>query len=442
MPIRNLDAKEAYEAILRNLEKHHEMMKFALPMIASENIPSPAVREALASDFGNRYAEGWVGERLYAGCQYIDEIESIAIELGKKLFRSEFIDVRPISGVVANLAAFSAFTKPGDVVFSCSIPTGGHISHAKKTIGGTAGVIRELDVYNYPFDEENFNIDVDKTEAMVKEMDSSGKKPRMFILGASVFLFPHPVKEIADIAKNYDAKIVYDGAHVAGLIAGRIFQDPLVEGADVFTLSTHKTLAGPQHGAIVSWSKYAELIKRIVFPGLTSNHHLHAVAGVAIAFAEALEFYKEYAKAIVINAKTLGQALYERGFNVLYENKGFTESHMILIDVSSYGNGFEVEKKLEECNIFVNRNLLPYDKRMGRDYKAPGGIRIGVQELTRLGMGKSEMIEIADLIKRAVIDKAPSNEIKREVMELRKDFQKVKYCFSSIIDAYEYIRIR
>ncbi|MCS7097566.1 MAG: serine hydroxymethyltransferase [Candidatus Methanomethyliaceae archaeon] len=442
MSIKSLNAREAYEAILRSLEKHHEMMRFSLPMIASENIPSPAVREALASDFGNRYAEGWVGERLYAGCQYIDEVESIAIELGKKLFHAEFVDVRPISGVVANLAAFTAFTKPGDVVFSCSVPTGGHISHAKKTIGGTAGAIRELDVYNYPFDEKNFNIDVDKTEAMIKEMDSSGKKPKMFILGASVFLFPHPVKEIADLAKNYDAKIVYDGAHVAGLIAGGIFQDPLVEGADIFTLSTHKTLAGPQHGAIVSWSKYAESIKRIVFPGLTSNHHLHAVAGVAIAFAEALEFYKDYAKAIVTNAKTLGQALYERGFNVLYDNRGFTESHMILIDVSAYGNGFEVEKKLEECNILVNRNLLPYDKRMGRDYRAPGGIRIGVQELTRLGMGKSEMIEIADIMKKAIIDRTPSKEIKEKVIELRKSFQKVNYCFSSINDAYEYIKIR
>lgn len=442
MVIKDKSPREIYEIILKNLESHHELMKFALPMIASENVPSPAVREALASDFGNRYAEGWVGERLYAGCRYIDEVESIAIELGKKLFHAEFVDVRPISGVVANLAAFSTFAKPGDVALACSIPTGGHISHGKKTIGGTAGAIRELDIYNYPFDEENFNIDVDKTEALVKELDASGKRPKIFITGASVFLFPHPVKELAELAKNYDAKVIYDGAHVAGLIAGGIFQDPLAEGADVFTLSTHKTLSGPQHGAIVSWEKYADWIKRIVFPGLTSNHHLHAVAGVAIAFAEALEFYHDYARAIVSNAKALGQALYERGFNVLCANKGFTESHMLLIDVSNYGNGFEVEKKLEECNIMVNRNLLPYDKRMGRDYKAPGGIRIGVQELTRLGMNKSEMIEIAELMKKAIIDKAPSNKIKEEVIELRKEFQKVKYCFSSINDAYEYIKIR
>jgi glycine hydroxymethyltransferase len=437
-----IDVKIAYENILRCIEAHHEMMKNAIPLIASENIPSPAVREALASDFGNRYAEGWVGERLYAGCKYIDEVESIAIELGKILFNAEFIDVRPISGVVANLAAFSAFANPYDIAFACSIPTGGHISHGKKTIGGTAGAIRELEIYNYPFNEDDFNIDIDKTVSLIKELEANGKKPRLFILGASVFLFPHPVKEIADIAKTYDAKVIYDGAHVAGLIAGGIFQDPLREGADVFTMSTHKTLAGPQHGAIASWSKYAETIKKIVFPGLVSNHHLHAVAGVAIAFAEAIKFYKEYARAIVSNSKTLAQALYELGFDVLYEKRGFTESHMILIDVSKYGNGFEIEKKLEECNILVNRNLLPYDKRMKRDYRAPGGIRIGVQEVTRLGMGKTEMIEIANLIKMAVVDKKDSRTIRDKVIELRKDFQKVKYCFSSINDAYEHIKIR
>jgi glycine hydroxymethyltransferase len=437
-----IDVKIAYENILRCIEAHHEMMKNAIPLIASENIPSPAVREALASDFGNRYAEGWVGERLYAGCKYIDEVESIAIELGKILFNAEFIDVRPISGVVANLAAFSAFANPYDIALACSIPTGGHISHGKKTIGGTAGAIRELEIYNYPFNEDDFNIDIDKTVSLIKELEANGKKPKLFILGASVFLFPHPVKEIADIAKTYDAKVIYDGAHVAGLIAGGIFQDPLREGADVFTMSTHKTLAGPQHGAIASWSKYAETIKKIVFPGLVSNHHLHAVAGVAIAFAEAIKFYKEYARAIVSNSKTLAQALYELGFDVLYEKRGFTESHMILIDVSKYGNGFEIEKKLEECNILVNRNLLPYDKRMKRDYRAPGGIRIGVQEVTRLGMGKTEMIEIANLIKMAVVDKKDSRTIRDKVIELRKDFQKVKYCFSSINDAYEHIKIR
>jgi len=434
--------RDAYESVLRSLENHHAMIKQSLPMIASENVPSQAVREALASDFGNRYAEGWVGERVYAGCKYLDEVESVAIELGKKLFKAEFIDVRPISGVLANLCAFTTFGNPGDVLLACTIPTGGHISHSKKSLGGTAGTVRELDVVNYPFDEENFTIDIDKTAQFVRELKDQGRPPKIFVLGASVFLFPHPVKEIVELAKGYDAKVIYDGAHVAGLIAGGIFQDPIGDGVDAFTMSTHKTLAGPQHGAIVSWSKYAEPIKRVIFPGLLSNHHLHAVAGVAIAFAEALEFYPDYARNIVINSKTLAQALFERGINVLYEKKGFTESHMMIMDVTKYGNGFEVEKRLEKANIIVNRNLLPYDKRMGRDYKAPGGIRVGTQELTRLGMKKSEMEEVADFFKKVICDNKDPAKVALEVAELKKGFQKVNYCFSSTKDAYEYIKIR
>lgn len=434
--------RDAYERVLRSIENHHLTVRNSLPMIASENVPSPAVREAIASDFGNRYAEGWVGERVYAGCKYLDEVESLAIELGKRLFHAEFIDVRPISGVIANLCAFSIFANPGDAIMSCTIPTGGHISHSKKSLGGTAGSIRELDVHTYPFDEEDFAIDLDKTAQVVRDLKDQGKPPKLFILGASVFLFPHPVKEIVQLAKEVGAKVMYDGAHVAGLIAGGIFQDPLGEGADALTFSTHKTLAGPQHGSIASKAEYAEPIKRAVFPGLSSNHHLHAVAGVAIAFAEALEFYPDYARKIVANSKALAQALYERGINVLYERKGFTESHMMIMDVTKHGNGFEVEKKLESANIIVNRNLLPYDKRMGRDYRAPGGIRIGTQELTRIGMGRSEMVEVAELMKKVICDGHEPIKVAREVAELRRDYQKTKFCFSSLTDAYEHIKIR
>jgi glycine hydroxymethyltransferase len=434
--------RESYNKVLTSIANHHATIKESLPMIASENIPSPAIKEAMACDFGDRYAEGWVGERVYAGCKYLDEVESVAIDLGKKLFHSEFIDVRPISGVFANMVAYTVFSNPGDVLMACTIPTGGHISHSKESLGGTAGLVRKLDVQNYPFDEEEFTIDVDKTSNLVKELSGKGKAPKIFMLGASVFLFPHPVKEIINIAKSYDSKVVFDAAHVAGLIAGGLFQDPIGEGVDAMTMSTHKTLAGPQHGTIVSWNKYAEPIKRAIFPGLSSNHHLHAVAGVAIAFAEALEFYHEYAKNIVINSKTLAQALYERGINVLYEKKGFTESHMMLIDVTRYGNGFEIEKRLEAANIIVNRNLLPYDKRMGRDYRAPGGIRIGTQELTHIGLGKSEMVEVADLMKKIIVDNAEPRSVAKEVADLRKDFQKVRYCFSSETDAYAHIKIR
>ena len=421
------------------IDKHHKLFKHVIPLIASENVPSPAVREALACDFGNRYAEGWPGERLYAGCKYVDEVETIALELAKKVYEAEFADVRPISGVMANLVAYTVFTEPGDLMIALPIPYGGHISHGKQKWGGTAGVVRGLKVDRYEFDEENYEIDVDATR---RRIEKKGLKPRLFMLGASVFLFPHPVKEVADLAAEFDAKVVYDAAHVAGLIAGKVFQDPLREGADMTTLSTHKTLAGPQHGMVLSWNKYAEDIKRIVFPGLHSNHHLHAVAGVAIALAEALAFYREYARKIVENAKVLAQALYERGIKVLYEHRGFTESHTIIADVSEYMNGLEAEKLLERANIILNRNLIPKDYKLKTDYRAPSGIRIGVQEITRLGMGKGEMIEIAELIKKVLVDKRPPEEVAEKVVELRKDFQHVKYAFTSETEAYEHILIR
>ncbi len=433
------EGRRYFQRILELIDKHHRLFKSVIPLIASENIPSPAVREALTCDFGNRYAEGWPGERLYAGCRYIDEVEKIALELAKKVYEAEFADVRPISGVVANLVAYTVFTKPGDLMIALPIPYGGHISHGKEKWGGTAGVVRGLKVDRYEFDEENYEIDVDATR---RRIERKNLKPKLFMLGASVFLFPHPVKEIAELAAEFDAKVVYDAAHVAGLIAGKVFQDPLREGADMVTLSTHKTLAGPQHGMVLSWNRYAEEIKRAVFPGLLSNHHLHAVAGVAIALAEALAFYREYARRIVENAKALAQALYERGIKVLYEHKGFTESHTIIADVSEYMNGFEAEKLLERAHIILNRNLIPKDYRLKTDYRTPSGIRIGVQEVTRLGMGKNEMVEIAELIKKVLVDRRPPEEVADEVVELRKDFQHVKYAFTSETEAYEHVLIR
>ena len=207
-------------------------------------------------------------------------------------------------------------------------------------------------------------------------------------------------------------------------------------------LSTHKTLFGPQGGAVLSFEKYAEQIKKATFPSNTSNHHLHNMAGKAIAFAEMLEFGKQYAKQDVSNAKALGQALHERGFNLLGEHKGFTETHQVAVDVTKYGLGGDMERALESANIIVNRQLLPGDIQAGRHYQNPGGIRIGTSEITRLGMKETEMVEVADLIKRIVIDKHEPKKVKTDVVEFRKDFQKVHYCFPSARKAYEYIKVR
>jgi len=435
-------AQDEYNRVLDLLQQHHEWFQESIPLIASENIPSPAVREALTTDFGNRYAEGWPGERVYAGCRFIDQVEFKCIELMKKLFNAEFVDVRPISGVVANLVVYTAFTEPGDTMMALSIPCGGHITMGKKELGGTAGTVHGLIVEYLPLDYKELNIDVDKAKNRIEKLTGEGKHPKLVMFGASVFPFPHPVKELTETIRSIGGTIGYDAAHVAGLIAGRQFQDPLREGADVVSLSTHKTFFGPQHGGVLSLDKNADKIKRATFPGMVSNHHLHAVAGVTIACAEMIEFGKEYASQIVKNAKALAQALYERGFNVLAEHKGFTQSHVILIDITKYGDGGTIEETLEKANIIINRNLLPWDIKEGRHFQHPGGIRMGVSEVTRLGMKESEMSEIAEFIKRVIIDKEPLEKVTADVAEFRKDYQKVHYCFENATDAYKYIKIR
>ena len=434
--------EEAYERIFASLEKHNQWFNDSIPLIASENVPSPAVREAIISDFGNRYAEGWPGERVYAGCTYIDEVEIQCMNLAKKLFGAEFADVRPISGVVANLAIYSAFSNPGDVMIAPSIPAGGHISHGKKEHSGTAGLVHGLDIEFFAFDSEEMNLDVDKTKAKVEDLSSQGKLPKIAMFGGSVFLFPHPVKELADFLKGYNIHINYDAAHVAGLIAGGEFQDPLREGVDTMTMSTHKTLFGPQGGLVLAFEKNAEVIKKATFPGLTSSHHIHHMAAKAVTFAEALEFGKDFAAQTIKNAKALAEELNNLGFKVLGEKKGFTQSHQAVVNVLDYGDGGKIEADLEKANIIVNRQLIPGDLKAKRHYMNPGGIRLGSSEVTRLGMKESDMQQIASLIKNVVIDNKDAKEVASHVLELRKNFQKTQYCFDNKLGAYEYVKLR
>jgi len=416
------------ESVVDAVRGHHELYANALPLIASENITSNPVRTLLASDLSHRYAEGDVGNRFYQGCKYIDVIEAKAIQYTKELFDAEHVNVKPVSGVTANIAALFALTSPRDRMMALSVPNGGHISHSKYSIPA----MRDLELDTFPFDTKEMNID---TAKMLKEIKQ--KKPSLLLFGGSLFLFPHPVPEARVAADEVGAKIVYDASHVLGLIAGNRFQDPLREGADVIASSTHKTFPGPQGAIILCKEEIKEKIEQAVFPGTVSNHHLHHVAGLAVTLAEMLQFGKAYAAQTVTNAKVLAQCLYEGGLDVLCEHKGFTESHQIAIDVLKYGGGAAVAQKLERANILINKNLLPSDK----DPDKPTGIRLGVQELTRIGMKDSEMKEIASLITRVVIAKADVNMIKAEVKELRRGFQDVKYCFDGK-DAYTFPELK
>ena len=427
--------------------KHHEWFKESIPLIASENITSPAVDEACSCDFSHRYAEGWSGQRVYAGCSFIDEIEDICMDLAKEYYKCIHADVRPISGVVANLVMYNAFTSDNNGKICCmSIIRGGHISHGPRfaksgrEIFGTAGTTRGLNVEYLAFDNDEMNLDIDASARIIRDFE-----PELVLFGGSLFLFPHPVKELANVAKEVGANIGYDAAHVAGLIGSGYFQDPLREGADVMTMSTHKTLPGPQHGALLSNREdLIDKLRSCAFPAVLSNHHLHNVAGLAIALAEMLEYGKEYHKNVIENAQTLGQALHDQGLNVLMEHKGFTESHQIVVDItnfqSSIGLGGDIEKLLEKANIILNRNGIPSDLAAGRHYQNPGGLRIGTSEITRLGMKKDDMIDIAEFFRKLLIEKKDPKKVKKEVSDFKKEFQEIQYCFQPSNKAYEFMR--
>ncbi len=423
----------SYEEVLDKLEaavvRHNNFYKDSLPLIASENLTCSVARKYYSSDLGHRYAEGKVGERFYQGCDAIDEIEQLALDLTKKLFKAEHANVQPISGVVANIAAFFALTKPSDLIMALSVPCGGHISHDRFSAAG----IRGLKVEYYPFNNEEMEIDVDETMKIALKL-----KPKVFVLGSSLILFPQPVKELAEVASEFDSKVLYDASHVLGLIAGEEFQDPLREGADVVTASTHKTFFGPQRAIILSKKELAEEIDRAVFPGVVSNHHLNTLAALVVSLAEMLEFGKEYASQVVKNAKRLAEKLYDLGFKVIGENKGFTASHQIAVDVSDLGGGSKVAKSLERINVILNKNLLPWDDVSKSS--DPSGIRIGVQEVTRLGMKEDEMEEIAEIMYFRLVKNDSESKLRKRVMELKRRFNTLKYTFKEE-EAYKWGRL-
>ncbi|MGC8681238.1 MAG: serine hydroxymethyltransferase [Thermoplasmata archaeon] len=413
--------------------QHNKFFEESIPLIASENVLSPLAKEMLLTDLSSRYAEGLPGKRYYQGNYYVDQIEILTTELAKKLFNTDYVDVRPISGTNANQAVVFALSNPGDVITTIPLASGAHISSAKF---GTVG-FRGLNPISLPFDTEIMNIDVDLAIKVIKLV-----KPKIALFGQSVFLFPTPLKDLKDALNEAGSYIWYDGAHVLGLIAGKRFQDPLREGAHVVSGSTHKTLPGPQRGIILGnpneedmWDK----IQRAVFPGVISNHHLNTMAALGITLAEHLEFGESYADQVIRNAKKLAQTLHEFGFKVLGEKAGFTQSHTILVDVWQQGGGRRIAEDLEKANIVLNMNLLPYDDQSKPRH--PGGIRIGTQEVTRIGMRESEMVQIAHLIKEVAMDKKDPLRVKDEVKELKSQFKTVKYCFNDNFEAYKYIKL-
>jgi len=401
------------------VKEQNEWRGSCINLIASENVTSRRVRGLMGSDFAHRYAEGHPGERYYQGTEIIDEIESVLKQHMKSLFRCTHTDVRPISGTIANDSVFSRYIRPGDVVMVNSTPGGGHISHHK---AGSVGKYTK-NIVNFPLTADGWHIDVGHTLDLMKALE-----PKVMVMGKSLFLFPEPVRELAPFCRKKGIKLIYDGAHVLGLVAGHQFQDPLGDGALIMTGSTHKTFFGTQRGVILSnlddeeWRK----IDKGAFPGSSSNHHLETLMALSFATFEMMEFGVEYARQVVANAKRLARRLFDAGFKVQAEAFGFTESHQVAIDMSEFGGGDTAARDLKDNRIVANMNLLPFETL--DKATSPAGVRLGVQEMTRVGMKEAEMDRIAELFKRCLIDKKFVGD---EVREFRGLFQEVRYSFDA-----------
>ena len=410
------------------VRRHSTRFENAIPLIASENLLSPYAKELLISDFHSRYAEGLPGERYYEGNEQVDEVEEVCLALAKRLFRCSFADVRPTSGTVSNMAVLKALAEPGDLVGTSRLADGAHISSASFGAFGLRGV---KPVY-YAWDAERMTVDVGRTREILRAV-----RPKVCLFGLSLFLFPMPLEELRPTLEEIGARGWYDAAHVLGLIGGGEFQDPLHEGCVVMSASTHKTLPGPQHGILLAQTEDSELVKRLqggAFPGVTSNHHLNAMAALAVSLAEHLEFGREYARQTVVNARALAQALHDRRFDVLAANLGFTRSHTIAVRVEKEGGGETVARRLADAGIISNKNLLPGDKSP----KHPGGLRLGSPEVTRVGMREKEMERIAELFDDLLHRGRPAAEVLREAAELKRGFTTLQYCFAAGEAAYRY----
>ncbi|MHB8510556.1 MAG: serine hydroxymethyltransferase [Actinomycetota bacterium] len=380
-------------------------------LIPSENYVSKAVLEATGSVLTNKYSEGYAGKRYYEGQQVIDPLETLAIERAKSLFSAEHANVQPYSGSPANLAVYLAFAKPGDTVLGMSLPHGGHLTHGWN-VSITGRYFRSV---QYEVRPDTGRIDYDQVRDLAKR-----EHPKIIWAGGTAIPRAIDFEAFAEIAREAGAIFAADIAHLAGLIAGGAHSSP-IPGADVVTTTTHKTLRGPRGAMILSTSEHASAIDKAVFPGLQGGPHNHTTAGIAVALKEASTAeFKRYASSVVTNAKTLAQALLDRGFDLV---SGGTDNHLILIDLTNRGvPGKVAAKALDRAGIETNYNTVPFDPRKPFD---PSGLRIGTPAVTSRGMGEQQMLQIAEWMDSVI--SSPSDEslqanIASEVRQLCTSF--------------------
>lgn len=400
--IKSKDA-ELYQAMELELSRQRNNIE----LIASENFVSEEVMQAMGSVLTNKYAEGYPAHRYYGGCQFVDIVETLAIERAKKLFGAEHANVQPHSGANANFAVYFAVLNPGDTIMGMSLAHGGHLTHgAAVTVSG-----KYFNSVGYGVSEKTCTIDYDDLEAKVLEV-----KPKIFVCGASAYPRILDFKRIREICDKVGAYMMVDIAHIAGLVAAGLHPSP-VPYADFVTTTTHKTLRGPRGGMILCKEQYAKLIDKAVFPGTQGGPLMHVIAGKAVALGEALtEDFVEYQKQIVKNAKAMSEKFLSLGVKLV---SGGTDNHLMLLDLTDTDvTGKELEKMLDEVNITVNKNAIPFDS------KSPfitSGIRIGTPSVTSRGFKESDCEKVAELIAKIIKEKEGAFDyVREEVAKLVK----------------------
>jgi glycine hydroxymethyltransferase len=406
----NATLREADPVVARLIDRELRRQQQGLEPIASENFASRAVIDAMGTPLTNKYAEGYPGRRYYGGCEVVDEIEQLAIDRLKELFGADHANVQPHSGAQANLAAFMALIPPGEKIMGMSLPHGGHLSHGASV--NHSGMIWHA--VHYGVDPATGRIDYDAVRRMARE-----ERPRLIIAGGSAYARIIDFAAFRSIADEVEAYFLVDMAHFAGLVAGGVYPSP-VPHADIVTSTTHKTLRGPRAGLILCRAEHAKAVDKSVFPGHQGGPLQHIIAAKAVAFGEALTpDFRTYARQVVENAKALAASLMERGFDIV---SGGTDSHLMLVDLRPKQlTGKVAEKTLDQAGITVNKNTVPDDPQSPF---VTSGIRLGTPALTTRGMGRGEMVRVAELIDRALThpDEANLARVRQEVEELTSAF--------------------
>ena len=382
--------KTADPEVYAAMEKELDRQKYGIELIASENFASPAVMQAMGTILTNKYAEGYPGKRYYGGCVNVDVVEDIARDRACKLFGAEHANVQPHSGAQANLAVYFALLKPGDTVLGMSLAHGGHLTHGSPV--NMSGSF--FNFIPYGVSDETGTIDYDELERLAKE-----NHPKLIVAGASAYPRVIDFERIAAIAKSVDALFMVDMAHIAGLVAAGLHPSP-VPYADIVTTTTHKTLRGPRGGMILCREELAKAIDKAIFPGTQGGPLMHIIAAKAVCFGEALQpEFKEYQAQVVKNAKALEKALLAEGFHLV---SGGTDNHLLLLDLRPFHiTGKEMEARLDEVHITVNKNAIPNDPEKPF---VTSGIRVGTPAATTRGFVEEDMVEIASIMKLCATD--------------------------------------